>query len=362
MSTRQLFKIGVSFLLFFIVYGCNQNSDLNEYPFAGVDNCSFPSVPTAPAGWNVTFLNSERIKGFPSDFHMVSENLGYLLMSANYTANTVVLKTIDGGVSWTSIYDASIYRRPREIFFLTADIGFISMGYEGNGHLLKTIDGGMNWEKIVLNNLKGFFRDIQIDSTGNLYAIHFKDYNTCQLVKSIDEGITWNVIFDSDLLLDSEIDTNLKIESNEIFAAGKDGNLLRINIDGKLIDSMNVDISKIQNFVIYDTKHISISSYNSVFITSNGGNTWDLIHDKANNLIDFRRTNELISIINKSCCRDYDVCYSNDAISIYNNELDTWIEGGTTQTSIEYIIAVEKISDSKYKFLTREGVYYLKED
>ncbi len=113
--------------------------------------------------------------GFPTvnDIIFVTNAVAYAVCN-----NEVILKSIDGGISWSSIHPySSSYNSLRSIKFITQNVGFAV----GNGGLiLKTTDGGSTWtdqsygtgsnQSIIFNNNKAYIL------TGNFHTLVEKTY------------------------------------------------------------------------------------------------------------------------------------------------------------------------------------------
>ena len=68
--------------------------------------------------------------------------------------NGVLLKTIDGGLSWFNLdysgINASEFTTLRfiDLEFVSDTVGFATFGYEVGWGLYKTVDGGLNWSEV----------------------------------------------------------------------------------------------------------------------------------------------------------------------------------------------------------------------
>ncbi len=79
---------------------------------------------------------------------------GYSSINQYYTGNSVILKTTNGGLNWTRVYQST---RTNEwcwkIQFVNRQLGFSSIERFGTPtFILKTINGGLNWQEISLPN------------------------------------------------------------------------------------------------------------------------------------------------------------------------------------------------------------------
>ncbi|MFD2890924.1 YCF48-related protein [Flavobacterium chuncheonense] len=112
-----------------------------------------------------------------------------------YFSPAYVIKSIDSGATWQFI-DMSPYAEALvEVLFLDENTGFVS-GKNANGAVvLKTIDGGLNWTAIYNGAIQGeFVWKLQVlSSNSNVIfgSIEAASPNPGKLLKSIDGGQTW---------------------------------------------------------------------------------------------------------------------------------------------------------------------------
>ena len=71
---------------------------------------------------------------------------GYLFPGNNLESTTVIMKTIDGGSSWSNIIlDSTGTHHVNSIFFINKNIGFIGTSDHNTGGFYYTNNGGLNW-------------------------------------------------------------------------------------------------------------------------------------------------------------------------------------------------------------------------
>ncbi|RKE98090.1 YCF48-related protein [Ichthyenterobacterium magnum] len=132
-----------------------------------------------------------------------------------------ILKTSNGGLSWTQQYYNSDYYF-RSVEFYNENIGFAGTLANGNptATLLKTIDGGTTWTDISSNlpvSVAGICGMHMVDeSTIYITGLFYAD---AYIMKSVDQGNTWTYT-DMGTLCNALVDIYFKDE-NMGYAAGQ---------------------------------------------------------------------------------------------------------------------------------------------
>ncbi|MEM6514848.1 MAG: YCF48-related protein [Bacteroidota bacterium] len=107
-----------------------------------------------------------------------------------------IIKSEDSGETWTYIDMSSYADALVEIQFLDEMNGFVSGNNENGGTVLKTTDGGLSWTEIYNSNVAGeFVWKLQtLDGNNDVIfgSIQPVAPNPGKLIKSIDGGITWS--------------------------------------------------------------------------------------------------------------------------------------------------------------------------
>ena len=166
-----------------------------------------------------------------------SNSVGYIVGDS-----TTILKTIDGGITWTEInhsglMNSSFSHQLVDVDFIDEQTGFVTMLYDNEG-VYKTIDGGVNWTPAynMMSNMcykstvfalsatdffiggAGCFQSAQVDhfvdpnwtsSTVNYESFNTDEYivemdfegaigiaamNASYFLRSVDSGVTWDTI------------------------------------------------------------------------------------------------------------------------------------------------------------------------
>ncbi|MEM5540587.1 YCF48-related protein [Olleya sp. AS48] len=112
-----------------------------------------------------------------------------------YFGPAFIIKSSDNGNNWTSI-DMSAYADALvEIYFETETIGYASGKSATGGIILKTIDGGTSWTEIYNSNIIGdYVWKIQVleNNTNIIFgAVESTATTLGQFIKSVDGGLTW---------------------------------------------------------------------------------------------------------------------------------------------------------------------------
>jgi len=106
----------------------------------------------------------------------------------------ILYKTVDGGINWTQkiIPGAAGTRNFNKVFFTTNTSGFIAGGNLANDSIqtiLKTTDGGETWT-VIRDNLDPMLNDIYFISPMEGYAVGYSG----TVLHSIDTGNTWQPV------------------------------------------------------------------------------------------------------------------------------------------------------------------------
>lgn len=113
-----------------------------------------------------------------------------------YFTPAYVIKSTDSGLSWDYI-DMSAYADALvEIKFITENIGFAAGNNNSGATILKTIDGGQTWTEIYNSNIAGEYvwKFQVLDSNTDVLfgAIESVAPNPGKLIKTTNGGISWS--------------------------------------------------------------------------------------------------------------------------------------------------------------------------
>jgi photosystem II stability/assembly factor-like uncharacterized protein len=196
------------------------NSKINESPIGrnGSTNTKGAFFKTTNGGANWTI-----IKTLPPPYtyatyiDFLNANTGMMLATLPYIMQkshpTNILKTSDGGLSWSSLLPQNINGDIKAVNFVNENIAYVS-GDEyytedsSKGVILKTTNGGLNWTKQLHDTLfigKSYFINSTtgfVNAGGNQLA-HVKDYS---ILKTTDGGNSWRKVYSSDSVFISGIE------------------------------------------------------------------------------------------------------------------------------------------------------------
>jgi photosystem II stability/assembly factor-like uncharacterized protein len=209
---------------------------------------------------------------------------------AFYDTDAVLLKTTDGGATWTKQYVPGIYAI-NDLRFIDEQTGIGSFGYYAADssmvyRLFKTTDGGANWGELDMGIGDKFVYNLW-EAPSYLVTFVQEAYNYGALWKSLDEGLTWQEVAPLPFYLE-----DLQVLTDELIVA-KDFNKLYKSTDGGLtwsaIDSP-FDFFRVfhfssenEGFVLGtetdeptgpDDDVVEVIGYSS-YQTKDGGKTWE---------------------------------------------------------------------------------------
>ncbi len=203
------------------------------------------------------------------------------------TAGDLLLKSLDGGVSWdtTSISGFS-YGNVQASHFCDKNTGFV-LG--GSGEILRTTDGGSSWSKVLskMQNRAQFYTDIfMIDK--------FKGFMTGGGVSP--GGSSWSVAYSTNNGIDWQqaswgpgkpINTVHFFDQNHGFALCWEGLLLKTYDGGNNWQQIQLQIDqnlKDMFFVSRDTGYMIASSYSGyqyILKTTDIGQSWNILYQET---------------------------------------------------------------------------------
>ena len=268
---KQVIFIAISILFF----SCNKT---DEFEF---EYCERIEELSAPNGLKLNRVSSIEFNGNFKELQFINDNVGYLLGQNSVGGYADVFKSIDGGKTWTNI-NLTLRENPINMFFLNEQIGFISY-YGENGNLLKTINAGESWEKISYSELNGNLYHIQSDNSNNLYAMLSGLETQKKILKSTNEGVSWEVINQSNEIDFELVTFSFQVHEEALYISGKSGKLIITDLDGNEIKTIETNLSYIWDLDIIDLNNYVITSSEKTIKSTDGGVSWTEIYDKSRN-------------------------------------------------------------------------------
>lgn len=130
------------------------------------------------ASWDVVCTAT----GWVSFFYFTDSKNGYATVN-----NGSVLKTTDGGKTWTSLgLGENLWGSG--IYFFSKDTGFVGGKTDGEAAIFKTVNAGVSWEPIVSSNM--IYR-LSFADRGHGFALSVDTTGAGKIIKSTDGGDTW---------------------------------------------------------------------------------------------------------------------------------------------------------------------------
>lgn len=195
-----------------------------------------------------------------TSIHFYNSQVGWALGDAGLLA-----KTTDGGITWNNQLNALGNTSVYDIYFFDGNIGY-AIGYDGAYKLLKTINGGTTWTTLYSEPLGGF------------HAIDFSNLNSGLIVgrgtfKTTDGGSVW---------LKTSVGIGLTLRSikftdvNNGWAVGFNGTILNTKNGGSVWTPQTSGTTNelFSVFFINSSVGWAVGANGTILKTSNGGTTW----------------------------------------------------------------------------------------
>ncbi len=222
-----------------------------------------------------------------------SAQIGYAV-GYNYSDhNTIfsdVLKTIDGGQSWTNVLHKETFHGFNKVQFINETTGFVSGHKNTTGFILKTTDGGTSWDSLP-------FPIIPYEGTFSAYDFQFLNSaigiasGTCtdhgHILKTIDGGITWTSKMGD---FENSFTGLIMLNSFTGFAGSDNSSIYKTTNGGnswqkvyEIVDFPSKEVhsffftDSVTGYAILKSGYINTSGKSVILKTTDTGNTWDSI-------------------------------------------------------------------------------------
>jgi photosystem II stability/assembly factor-like uncharacterized protein len=234
--------------------------------YAIANNETATLVKTVDGGTHWKKIVSGLEGNFTSLF-FTNSTTGYVT-SYNYP-NYEILKTNDGGNSWTIVNSTPSYYLLRDVSFVSANTG-VAVGE--NGIILRTTNKGLTWNPIPSNTTLAltsieFFNKTKgvIVGSGGI------------LLKTSDGGSSWT---QSNGGITESLNSINVIDKNTGFAVGDAGIIVRTNNAGRTWMKINTSYSNSLsdvNFIDSNTGYIASSVNGDILKSVDGGMSWNVL-------------------------------------------------------------------------------------
>lgn len=342
----------------------NDNNSINQLGEA----CDVKTAIMPPNGFEVSSIGEIDFNGSVQAFQFLDDETGFAMLSKHVGGYVEVFKTTDGGQTWSNL-EIGINQYPRNLLFKDENFGIITVqdvtgcpppNCQDKCVILKTENGGMDWEEVEFEGLKGILYHPKFDSNGNLYAIlKLDDQST--LMKSVDNGTSWDTLFSSEDLDFYLATYSFEISGNKIFISAKDGRILVVDTNGQLIKTIDVENSPIWDVEIIDENNLIVVLSGKVIKSTNGGDTWETIYEESARMIGFDSVDKGLMLLEKSSCPT-DVYQVNDLIASTNNGGFNWIEAEETATNLlSNFSNSQKMGDGIWHIMIGNELFKIKE-
>lgn len=209
--------------------------------------------------------------------HFVDDDTGWIVggEGGEYPyANTksIILKTIDGGMTWDSLSFA-VSSELQTIHFANSDTGWAA---GTNGIILKTTDGGITWDSLLTHPFNKWSSLFFLDSSTGWVAGTDSTLEHADIMKTTDGGVNWNsVISDTTLPFSAihfiDLDTGW---ATSAFCYGDCwGNIYKTTDGGVTWEEVFIDPDELKSIYFIDNE-TGWAGGGRIFKTTDGGDTW----------------------------------------------------------------------------------------
>jgi len=205
---------------------------------------------------------------FDMSFPPGQNNVGFAAGSnLTFGGDGIILKTTDGGSSWSKISTDTIPGL-KAVRFTSVDVGY------AGGHqnfLMKTIDGGSTWTQIVINTKLWYFNNIEFWDANNGIVVSYPS----SVYRTTDAGANWSTCIG----IKRDVQDICYADANTVFVVGGDETISK-STNGGLIFLDNYD-GVLQSLFLgvefFDINYGIVGGEDGkVLVTTNGGTDWTI--------------------------------------------------------------------------------------
>jgi photosystem II stability/assembly factor-like uncharacterized protein len=229
-----------------------------------------------------TQLNSGTTNAL-TDVNFINANTGLVCGKSG-----LVLKTSDGGLTWLS-KNSGTTNDLACINFLDLNTGYASGGFSSNSsqncRLIKTTDGGESWSNIVVSPTGCGGGSYFLDSKIGFYAYADSLYKPSVIAKTVDGGQNWTIVYSAS----GWVSYFHFVDNLNGYATVNNGTVLKTTDGGQTWNPIALPDKIWVSGVYFLTKDIGFvgggppNSPRVIFKTTNGGLSWTSI--SATNMI-----------------------------------------------------------------------------
>lgn len=199
----------------------------------------------------------------------------------------IMLQSSDYGSTWTENTHDGLAPWNKSIAFSDAQNGY-GVGYDGR--IIKSDDAGLNWGYQVYPVNRDLNKIIFVDGTYYVAGGHKTNDSIQTILKSSDNGITWNVIYDT---LGPWLKSIFFIDTLKGFAVGDNSTILSTINGGNSWTSVPAPLQRDFNgitFINSDTGYIVggipvDTCRRTILQTTDGGANWNVLTDTTGGIL-----------------------------------------------------------------------------
>jgi photosystem II stability/assembly factor-like uncharacterized protein len=196
------------------------------------------------------------------------KNIGYAV-----GGNGVILKTIDGGLNWNTLW-GNTFNLLNSVYFPTSEIGYIAGDW---ATILKTTDGGANWVTLQQSETSSFFKSVYFTDAKTGYIAG--GYGT--VIKTDDGGETWKIVSSGTTI---DLNSINFLNDNLGYASGDYGIIIKTTDGGSNWTTLQsgTTAGRLESVVVINDKTTYITGFTpgdggcwpNILKTVDGGSKW----------------------------------------------------------------------------------------